>query len=93
MKCKAKEGLADISLAKPSFGMTLTTVNSQYHTKRSLAWAGASQASFWYDNNKDLETYFSVKQPIRFLYTRWKQSVNICFMLSQLMTPLLEMSQ
>ncbi len=57
----AKEGLAGTSPAKPSFGMTLTikfcpvvsqiTFYSQYHNKRRF---GASQALFWYYNNKDL---------------------------------------
>ena len=51
-----EEGLPGIILAKPSFGMTL--IVKYYRVQFYSQCHGASQAFYWYDNNKDFKTCF-----------------------------------
>ncbi len=70
-----KEGLAGISPANPSFGMISTIVSvisyRQCHINRSLVWDGASQALFWYNNNKDLKIWFCMMQLSCLWWKKW----------------------
>ena len=65
-----KEGFADTSPAKPSFGMTPAVkynlsrhrmqFSIQCYSNRRFGRAGASQAFIWYGNDKNLKACFSV---------------------------------
>ena len=55
--------------AKPSILLALHKDNtvqsySWCHTKKRLGWDGASQVFFWYDNDKDLKTYFCMTRKL-----------------------------